>query len=127
MAAAAGNKSTTSLSLFTEAFGLEVKEELSTLATQTWAEGVRTGKWPVEQREAWLNQVLEVQMRQVRELAGAVMCETRDLGIKRPHWPLICEGEARIDMRYVCPKDVKKILFQRARSVYWMKWAAKHE
>ena len=40
MAAAAGKKSTTSLSLFVEAFGFEVEEELSTMATQFWAEGV---------------------------------------------------------------------------------------
>ena len=32
-----------------------------------------------------------------------------------------------IDMRFTCPKDVKKLLMQRARSVYWKKWAAKHE
>ena len=30
-------------------------------------------------------------------------------------------------MRYVCPRDVKKMLVQGARSVYWKKWAAKHE
>ena len=56
------------------------------------------------------------------------MCETRDLGIKWPHWhALIFEGEARIDMRYVCPKDVKKMLVQQAGSLCWKKWAAKHE
>ena len=43
-AAAAGKKSTTSLSLFMEAYGLEAKEELSILATQYWAEGLWTGK-----------------------------------------------------------------------------------
>ena len=53
------------------------------------------------------------------------MCETRGLGIKWPHWHL--EGDRRIDMRYVCPKDVKKMLLQQARTVYWKKWAAKHE
>ena len=42
MAAAAGKKSTTSLSLFMEAYGLEVEEELSTMAVQYWAEGVWT-------------------------------------------------------------------------------------
>ena len=57
--------------------------------------------------------------RQVRWLAGAVMCETRDLGIK---WPQC----VRVDMRYVCPKDVKKMLVQQARSAYWKKRAAKH-
>ena len=36
IAAAAGKKSTTSLSLFMEAYGLGVVEELSTLATQCW-------------------------------------------------------------------------------------------
>ena len=45
MAAAAAGKKSTSLSLFMEAYGLEVEEELSTMATQYWAEGVWTGKW----------------------------------------------------------------------------------
>ena len=36
MAAAAGKKSTTSLSLFMEAYGVEVEEELSTMAIQYW-------------------------------------------------------------------------------------------
>ena len=46
MAAAAGKKSTTPLSLLMEAFDLEVEEKLSTLATQYWAErqsGLRSG------------------------------------------------------------------------------------
>ena len=30
-------------------------------------------------------------------------------------------------MRFVCPRDIEKVLVQRARSVYWKKWAAKHE
>ena len=76
MAAAAGKKSTTSLSLFMEAYGVEVEEEPSTMAIQYWAEGVWAGKWSLEQ-------IREVQTwKQVTGLAGAVMCETRDLGIK---------------------------------------------
>ena len=56
------------------------------------------------------------------------MCETRDLGIKWPCWhTLVFSNEITIDMRYVCPKDVKKMLVQSARSVHWKKWAAKHE
>ena len=39
---------------------------------------------------------------------------------------LIFEGDRRIDMGYVCPKDVKKMVVQQARSVYWKKLAAKH-
>ena len=38
MAAAADKKRTTSLSLFMETFGLEVEEELSSVASQAWAE-----------------------------------------------------------------------------------------
>ena len=48
MAAAAGKKGSTSL----QAFGVEVEEELSTTATQTWAEGAWMGKWHTEQKEA---------------------------------------------------------------------------
>ena len=37
------------------------------------------------------------------------MCETRYLGIKWPHWhTLIFSNNTKIDMRFVCPKDVKK-------------------
>ena len=37
------------------------------------------------------------------------MCETRDLGIKWLFWhTLMFEGDRSIDMRYVCPKDVKE-------------------
>ena len=76
-------KSTTSLTLFVEAHGLEVEQELFTLAAQYWAEGIWKGKWYHEQREAWMKQIQEVQSwKQVRGPAGAVMCETRDLGIK---------------------------------------------
>ena len=125
MAAAAGKKSTTSLSLFMEACGLEVEEELPKLATHFWAEGVWTGKWYRERREAWMKQMQEVQLwRQVRGPAGAVMRETLDLGVKWPHWhTLIVEGEIRVDMRNACPEDVHKVLLQRARTVYWKKWA----
>ena len=126
MAAAAGKHGTTSLSLFMEAYGLEVEEELSSMATQYWAEGVWTGKWHHEQKEAWMRQIQEVQMwRRVRGLAVAVVCETRDLAIKWPHWhTLMFSDETRIDMRFVCPRDVKKKLVQRVRSVCWKKWAA---
>ena len=63
------------------------RTELSTMATQYWAEGVLTGKWLHEQKEGWMRQIQEVQTwKQVRGPAGAVMCETRDLGIKWPHW-----------------------------------------
>ena len=56
------------------------------------------------------------------------MCEIRDPSIKWPHWhTLIFSNEITIDMRYVCPKDVKKMVVQRARLVNWKKWAAKHE
>ena len=43
----------TSLSFFMVVYGLEVDEELSTMATQAWAEGVWSVKWPTGQKEAW--------------------------------------------------------------------------
>ena len=56
------------------------------------------------------------------------MCETRDLGFKWPYWhTLVFSDEIKIDMRYVRPRDGKKMLVQRARSVFWKKWAATHE
>ena len=61
MAAPAGKKSTTSLSLFMEVNGLEVEDEISTMATQYWAEGVWTGKWSHVQKEVWMTQIREVQ------------------------------------------------------------------
>ena len=87
MAAAGGKHSTTSLSLFMEAFGLAV-EEFSTLATQYWAD---------EQKDAWMNQIFEVQTwREVRGPSGAVMCETKDLGMKWPHRHThVFEGDRR--------------------------------
>ena len=64
----------------------------------------------------------------MRGLAGAVLCETRDLGIKWPQWhTLLVEGQVAADMRAVCPKDVKKMFLKQARTVYWKKWAATHE
>ena len=129
MAAVAGKKSTTSLSLLMEAYGRELEEELSTMATQCRTEGVWTGKWSHELKEAWMKQIQEVQMwNQVRGPAGAVMCETRDLGIRLPYWhTLMFSDEVKIDMRLVCAKDVKKMLVQTARSVYWEKWELSRE
>ena len=52
MAAAAGKKESTDLLVFLEVFCLAVEEELSTMATQAWAEGIWIGKWHTEQKEA---------------------------------------------------------------------------
>ena len=75
-----------------------------------------------------MNQIFEVQVwKQARGPARSVMCETRDLGTKvATMHTLIFEGQVRVDMRYVCPKDVKKMFLGQA-STYWRKWAAKQE
>ena len=49
VAATAGKKRSTSVSLFLEAYGLAVEAELSTMATPTWAEGAWIGNWHTEQ------------------------------------------------------------------------------
>ena len=67
-----------------------------------------------------MKQIQEVQMwRQVRGLAGAVMCETRD----RYNMAAL----AYIDFSALKQELTKKMLVQRDRSVYLKKWAAKHE
>ena len=56
------------------------------------------------------------------------MCKIRDLGIKWPQWhTLMFSQEINIDMRFACPRDGKQKLVQKARSVYWKNWAAKHD
>ena len=40
---------------------------------------------------------------------------------------LLFEGQVVVNMRMVCPQDVKQMLLKQARMVYWKKWAAKHE
>ena len=59
-----------------------------------------------EQQKAWMKQICEVQTwRQVRGPAGAVMCETRDVGIQWLRWhTLLFEGQEVVDMRVVCPR-----------------------
>ena len=54
-------------------------------------------------------QVFEAQTwRQVR---GPAECETRDLGIKWPHWhTLPFEGRVAVDMREICPQDATNML-----------------
>ena len=61
-------------------------------------------------------------------LAGAVVRETRDLRITCPHChKLMCEGQVSVDMRVVCPQDVKKMFLKQAMMVYWKRLTAKHE
>ena len=57
MAAAADKKESVLLSLFFEVNDLEVEEELPTMATKAWAEGVWICKWPTEQQDAWRDHI----------------------------------------------------------------------
>ena len=68
----------------------------------SWQEG--------ELKEAWMRQIREVQTwKQVRGPATAVMCETRDLGIKWPYWhTLIFGNKIIIDTRFVCPEMLER-------------------
>ena len=40
---------------------------------------------------------------------------------------VLFEGQVAVDVRVVCPQDVKKMLLKQAMMVYWKKRAAKHE
>ena len=60
--------------------------------------------------------------------ARAILCETRDLGIKwLQRHTLAYEEQTKVDLRTVFPQDVKNMLLNQARQAYWKRWAAKHE
>ena len=97
---------------------LEVEEGLPTVATPARAEGSLMGNWSREHRETGRKQIFEVQTwRPVRGLAEAIVCEIT----------LKFEGQEKVDMRLVCPQDVKNMLLKQARMTYWKKWTARHE
>ena len=75
MAAAAGKKESTSLSLFLEVCGLDVEEELATVTTQAWAEGVWIGKRHTERKEVWRKRIFEVQTRTCRSCSVWDLCK----------------------------------------------------
>ena len=83
MAAAASKKESVSLSPFLKVNGLEVDEDLSTMATLFWAEWVWMNMWSQEHQKAWSKDIFEVQgWWRVRGPEGAVCRETCDLGIR---------------------------------------------
>ena len=56
------------------------------------------------------------------------MCETLDRGIMWQQWhTLMFEEQVKVDMRVVCPQDVRMMLLKHARMAYWKKRAANHE
>ena len=65
-----------------------------------------------------MKQIFEVQtLSQVRRLAGAVMCETRDLEHQMATVAhSFFEVQVQLDMRQDCQKDVKKMLLKHERS-----------
>ena len=86
------------------------------MATHFWAEGVWMCRWRRGQQKVWRKQLIEVQTwRHERGLAGAVVCDTRDLGIMLP----------QCTPCFSSPQDVKNMLLKQAKLVYWKKWAAK--
>ena len=74
---------------------------LSIMATLFWVEAVWMGRRRREQRRAWRKQIFEVPdlEREVRGPAGAIMCQTRDLGRERPQrHTLLPEEQVAVDM-----------------------------
>ena len=96
---------------------LEVEEDCSAMPTLALTEGSGWENGAVEGLE---KQIFEVRTwRQMRGPAGAVMCETRDLGVKLPHWhTLLFERQVVVDTRVVCPQDVKMMLLKQVRRVH---------
>ena len=124
MAASAGKKESVSLSLVMEVNPLWQRSFIFRLRRCVDEKMERRAADGVKEK-----QIFEVQTwRQVRRLAGAVMCETRDLGIKWAQWhTLLFEEQVARDMRVVCLQDAKKMFLKQARMVCWKKSAAKHD
>ena len=122
--AAAGRKESVSQSLFVEVD----EEDVSTMAALFVTEGVWTGRCRGGGGKAWRKHILEVQTwRQVRGLAGAVMCETGDLGIMcAQRHTLLFEVQVAVDMRVVLPAGRGEDV-EQARMCIGEKWEAKHE
>ena len=96
MAAAAGKKSTTSMSLFMEAYGIEVEEELFHRGHSVF--GRRSLDRKMESRAERSLDEADSRGSNVE----TVMCETRDLCIKWPYWHTLIFGkDIKIDMRFV--------------------------
>ena len=65
--------------------------------------------------------------RSSRGLAGAVLCAV-SWAFKSSQWHTsLFEEKVVVDMRVVCPQDVKKMLLKQARMVYWKRWVVTHE
>ena len=129
IATAAGNKESVFLSQFTEVNDLEVVEDLFTMAKLFCMECVWMCGWVKEQQIASRTQIFEVQTwKQVRGCAGAVICETRELGFQSPQWHiLLFEEQVAVDLRVVRPQNVIMMFLEPATMVYWRMWGAKHE
>ena len=56
----------------------------------------------------------------MRGAARAVVCEKCRLGQQNGRIGTPCCSK-------ICPQDVKNMLQEQARKVFWWKWAAKHE
>ena len=66
--------------------------------------------------------------KEVRGPAEAVVCETRDPGIRFPSWHVhLFEDGIIVDMKVACAQDVKKMLRRQAKEVVEKRWATKHE
>ena len=96
---------------------LEVLEDLSTMATLFLGRGGVDEQMGKEQQKARRKPIFEVQTwRQVRGPAGAVSARLVLKASKWPQWHvLLSEGQVAVDMRVVCPQDVKHILMKQAR------------
>ena len=76
------------------------------------------GRYTREQDRAWRKQIFEVLWKQARGRTGAAMCETRDLGIQWGQWyTLLFEEQVAVDMRVVCPQELKTMLLKQARNL----------
>ena len=84
-----------------------------------WAEAVQMERWDEDLEKCWRKQVWKTaSWKQVRGPAGAVVCATRDSGIGFPSWhALLFEEGVIVDVKAVCPQDVKNMVKRLAKQL----------
>ena len=87
------------------------------------------GRWDEYFETCWRRQVwAPASWKEFRGPAEAVVCETRDPGIRFPSWHVhLFEDGIIVDMKVACAQDVKKMLRRQAKEVVGKRWATKHE
>ena len=103
--------------------------DLACMTALFWGKAVSMGRWDEDLETCWRRQVrAPASWKEVRGPAEAVVCETRDLGIRFPSWHVhLFEDGIIVDMKVAYTQDMKNMPRRQAKEVVEKRWATKHE